>query len=133
MQLISDKKKKDKKNDSDKLFFGSMHFGFNNEDYMKMLRLFGQLKQPFEELEMSIEEENEEIKINFIYDVINTVLKSSRPVKSLVETAELYKSSKCLDKMTYYVSKDDKTSKEEAKSMLEEMVKENKHFKKVVN
>jgi hypothetical protein len=132
-QSILDKKKKDKKNQADKLFFRSMNFGFDNDDFTKVMRLFGQLKQPFEELEMSIDENNEEIKTNIIYEIINSALRSSRPVKSLKETVELYKSSKCLDKMTYYISKHDNITIEEAKSNLQHIVQESKHFKRVIN
>lgn len=49
------------------------------------------------------------------------------------DTAELYKSLKCLDKMTSYISRHDNISNEEAKAKLQQMVKESKHFKRIIN
>jgi len=129
MQLISDKKRKAKRDEFDKLVYGS-NYGFNNRDY-KAMRLFGQLDQPFEELIKLIDKYvDEKYKINVIYGIINSILGYSRPVQSLKETVELYKSLECLDKMAFYMGEKDNTTEGEAKIKLLEMVKESKHFKK---
>lgn len=115
------------------MFYGYNNFGFDNDEFHKVMRLFGQLKQPFDELEISIDEQMEEkFKINIIYEFIHSAWWPSRPIKSIKETAELYKSLKCLDKMAYYISKHENISKEVAKAKLKQIVKENKHFKRAI-
>ena len=130
MQLISELVSK--KDEDNELYSTFLSFG-DHDDKLKIMRIFGQLKQPFEELESLLNEFDESSKTNIICQIIISCLKSSRPIKSLKETIELYKSLKCMNKISQYFSKDNNLSKEEAKIMLEQLVKNSIYFNNNIN
>lgn len=97
------------------------------------MKIFGQLKQPFEELETLIDEPDEGLKAKILCRIFISCLNSYRPVKSMKDTVEIYKSNKCINKIANYFSKSNKYPAEEAKSMLISLVQNSDYFKNNIN
>ena len=86
------------------------------------MRIFGQLKQPFEELETLIDESDEILKAKTMCRTIISCLNSYRPIKSMKDMVEIYKSIKYMNKLSYYFSKNNNILKEEAIVILEKLI-----------
>jgi hypothetical protein len=130
MQLFSDlRSKKD-----NELFSAYLNFDDgNNNNKLKVMRVFGQLKPHFEELEYLLDKYDETIKEKIICQIIISCLTSYRPIKSLKDTIELYKSIDCMNKISYYFSKYNNISKEEARIRLEQLVQNSIYYKNNIN
>jgi hypothetical protein len=78
---------------------------FFSKDVLKVMRIFGQFEQPFDELEKLADENDEYIRANTISNIFLNCLNSYRPIKSMKEIVEMYRSTKCMNKIAYYFFK----------------------------
>lgn len=117
----------------DELF--STYFNFKpDDDILKVMKIFGQFEQPFEELEKLIDEDNELIRANNLSNIFLTCLNSHRPIKCMKDIVEMYKSIKCMNKLSYYFFKSKRfSSLEQAKIFLQDLVRNSDFFMKNIN
>lgn len=98
------------------------------------MRIFGQLKQPFDDLERLIDENDEYLRADIISKILISCLNSHRPIKCMKDTVEMYRSIKCMNKIAYYFLKSKKFSSiEEAIFFLSNYVKNSDYFKRNIN
>jgi len=117
----------------DELF--SRYFNLKpDEDILKVMKIFGQFEQPFEDLEKLVNEDDELTRANNLSNIFLTCLNSHRPIKSMKDTVEMYRSIKCMNKLAYYFFKSKRfSSPEQAKIFLQELVRNSDFFRNNIN
>ena len=119
-----------KDNDLGKSFSSYVNFG---PDKQKIMKIFGQLAQPFEELEKLMDDYDEKSKNHTLCEIFISCLKSPRPVKSMKETVEMHRSIKYRKKIEKHVSMAYNMSDDEVKLFLETIIRNSTYFKKNIN
>jgi hypothetical protein len=104
-----------------------------DENELKTMKIFGQLYQPFEELEKLLDIFDESSKASILSQVFKSCLKSFRPVKSMKDTIEIYRAIKAIDKISYYYSKSHDKTIHEAKNLVKALVQKSDYFKNNIN
>jgi hypothetical protein len=119
-----------KDNDQGKSFPSYVNSGSDN---LKIMKIFGRLAQPFEELEKLMDEYDEKPKSSFLCQIFISCLKSPRPVKSMNETVEAHRSTKCRKKVAKHVAMAYNMSPEEVSLFLDSTIRNSAFFKKNIN
>jgi hypothetical protein len=97
------------------------------------MKIFGQLIQPFEELEMLLDHHDERSKAKILSQIFTSCLESYRPVRSMKDTVEIYRSIKGIDKISYYYSKSEGVTPDEAKNLVKALVQKSDYIKNNIN
>ena len=84
-------------------------------------------------METLLDEHDKILKAKTMCRIIISCLNSYRPIKSMKDMVEIYKSIKCMNKLSYYFSKNNNISKEEAIVMLEKLIQNSRYFKNNIN
>ena len=102
-------------------------------DKIKTIKIYGQLAQPFEELEKLMDDYDEKSKNSTLCRIFISCLKSSRPVKSMNETVKMHRSMKFRKKIEKHVAMAYNMSADEATLFLESIIRNSSYFKKNIN
>jgi hypothetical protein len=102
-------------------------------DNLKIMKIFGRLAQPFEELEKLIEDDDEKSKSSILCQIFISCMNSPRPVKSMTETVEAHRSTKCRKKISKHVAMARNISPEEVSLFLESTIRNSPYFKNNIN
>jgi hypothetical protein len=102
-------------------------------DKQKIIKIFGQLAQPFEELEKLMDISDKKSKNNTLCRIFISCLKSSRPVKSMNETVEMHRSMKFRKEIEKQVAMAYKKSADEVTLFLESIIRNSTYFKRNIN
>ena len=119
-----------KDNDLGKSFSSYVNFG---PDKLKIMQIFGQLAQPFEELEKLMDDHDEKSKTSTLCRIFISCLKSPRPVESMNETVEMHRSMKYRKKIEKHVSMAYNMSDDEVTLLLKSIIRNSAYFKKNIN
>ena len=107
---------------------------YNSEpNELKTMKIFGQLIQPFEELEKFFDHHDERLKAKILSQIFTSCLNSYRPVKSMKDTVEIYRSIQGIDKISYYFSKSKRITPYKAKNLVKALVQKSDYFKNNIN
>ena len=106
----------------------SDYFSANPVD-LKIIKIIDQLIEPIEELEKILGRINERTKAFILLQSLFASLQTNEPVKSLIETVELYHSMKVTKKIVRYMSKLDVESSEEPMLLLKRKIKNSYIFR----
>jgi hypothetical protein len=133
----------------EEVFYKYFNIGHDYDTQPKIWKVFGQLSHPFEELEKQIDdnmeelkekekeslrdEDAEKLKADIICQIFFSCMRSYRPVKSMKETVEIYRSTKMMKKIEKYFAKSKNISPIEAKVIIESTIKNSAHFKNNIN
>jgi hypothetical protein len=102
-------------------------------DNLKIMKIFGRLAQPFEELEKLMDDYDEISKSIALSRIFIDCLKSPRPVKSMNETVEAHRSTKSRKKIAKHVAMAYNMSPEEVTLFLESTIRNSPYFKNNIN
>jgi hypothetical protein len=102
-------------------------------DNLKIMKIYGRLAQPFEELEKLMDDYNEKSKSSILCQIFISCLKSPSPVKSMNETVESHRSTKCRKKIAKHVAMAYNISPKEVSLFLESTIRNSAYFKKNIN
>ena len=109
-------------------------YGNFGPDEQKIIKIFGQLAQPFEELEKLIDDDDDKkSKNSTLCEIFISCLKSSRPVKSMNETVEMNRSMKFRKEIEKQVAMAYNMSDYEATLFLESIIRNSTYFKRNIN
>jgi hypothetical protein len=100
------------------------------EEELKIISIFGKLKQPFEDLEKLLSDNPENIKIKLLSDMVIYSLTSSNPVKSLQEEIELCQSLSSRQKIIECVSKGNSLTPGQTYAYLNGLIKNGRYYKR---
>lgn len=123
------------------VFYKYCNFEYGYDVQPKIWKISGKLSQSFEELEKLMadnmeklrNEDTEKLKADIISKIFFPCMRSSRPVKSVRETVEMYRSTKVMKKIEEYLARSQNILPFKAREVLESTIKNSPHFKNKIN
>jgi hypothetical protein len=96
------------------------------------MKIYCQLNHSFEKLKTLLERYNESLKANFLCQILCLVL-YFRPVKSMKDKVDVYRSINGIDKTSYHYLKSHNTTHNEAKILLKKLIQGSDYIKNNIN